>query len=69
VKIKALALILLTIFASAAAMSFAFGISNNQRSQQKIGFAQPYNIVEIGNETLVEPNGDPIDCPGGPTQI
>ena len=65
-KVKGLALILLVVFASAA-VSLALGIASNQRSELKVDFAQSYNIVQIGNETLVEPDGDPIDCPGVPT--
>jgi len=63
VKVKAIALVLLVIFASAA-MSFAVGIASNQGSE--VDFTQSYSIVQIGNGTVVEPNGEIIDTPGGP---
>lgn len=59
VKVKAIALVLLVIFASAA-VSFAVGI--NQGSE--VDFTQSYSIEQEGNGVveLVEL----IDTPGGP---
>ena len=59
-KVKAIALVLLVIFASTA-LSFAVGIASNQGSE--VDFTQPYSIEQISNGPRAL---EPIDTPGGP---
>jgi uncharacterized protein YwlG (UPF0340 family) len=63
-NLKALTLILLVIFASASTV-FVIGLSSSRTAEQNVGFTKSYNVVQIRNETSVEPNGE-IDTPGMP---
>lgn len=62
-KVKALSLLLLVIFASAA-MSFTVGIASNQGSE--VDFTQSYSIEQDGG-VHIEPTGEEVDSPGMPT--
>jgi uncharacterized protein YwlG (UPF0340 family) len=63
-NVKALALIFLVIFASAATV-FVVGLSSSRVTEESVGSTKSHSIVQIDNETVVQPNG-PIDCPGMP---
>jgi len=65
-KVKALSLIFLVVFA-AVATSVVLCLSTSQAAKGSNNFAKSYNIVQVGNETGVEPNGEEIDNPGLPT--
>jgi len=61
--VKAIVLVLLVIFASAA-MSFAVGIASNQRCE--VDFTQSYSIEQDGG-VHTEPTGKTVNSPGMPT--
>ena len=65
-KVKVGLLVLLVVFAFAAT-SFVFGVSTGRVVEGNVGFAESYDIVQMGGEGDVGPNGIPIDTPGGPT--
>lgn len=65
-KVKALSLIFLVVFA-AVATSVVLCLSSSHIAKGTSNFAKSYNIVQVGNETGVEPNGEEIDSPGVPT--
>jgi uncharacterized protein YwlG (UPF0340 family) len=63
-NVKALTLILLVIFAAASTV-FVIGLSSSRTAEENVGFTKSYSVVQIGNETFVQPNL-PIDTPGMP---
>jgi len=64
-KVKALSLIFLVVFA-AVATSVVLCLSSHT-AEGNSNFTKSYNIVEGDDEIGVEPCGDEIDCPGVPT--
>jgi len=65
-KLKALSLIFLVVFA-AVATSVVLCLSNSQIIEENVDFAESYNIAHADNERGIKLLGDPIDTPGMPT--
>jgi hypothetical protein len=64
VKLKAIILISLAIFAAFTSfVAYGLSIQMNERSDN---LASSHNSSHATTE-FVQPNGFPIDCPGGPT--
>ena len=65
-KVKALSLVFLIVFA-AVATSVVLYVSSSQITQEGADLTKSYSIVQVNGGVGVAPNGDPIDTPGGPT--
>jgi len=63
-KVKALSLIFLVVFA-ALATSIVLCLSSSQIAKGNSNFTKSYNIVQVGDGG-VEPDGKEIDTPGMP---
>ncbi|MCW3993738.1 MAG: hypothetical protein NWE85_04145 [Candidatus Bathyarchaeota archaeon] len=65
-KVKALSLIFLVVFA-AVATSVVLCLSSSHTAEGNSNFTKSYNIAEGDDEIRIDPCGDEIDCPGVPT--
>ena len=65
-KVKALSLIFLVVFA-AIATSIVLCLSSSHIAEGNSNFAESYNIVQVDDEIGVDPCGEEIDNPGVPT--
>lgn len=65
-KVKALSLIFLVVFA-AVATSVVLCLSSSHTAEGNNNFTKSYNIVQVDDEIGVDPCGKEIDCPGVPT--
>lgn len=65
-KVKALSLVFLVIFA-AFATSIVIGLSTSLADEGNIGFTEPYSIEQVDGKVNIEPCGDEVDGPGMPT--
>ena len=65
-KVKALSLIFLVVFA-AVATSVVLCLSSSQIAKGNSDFTKSYNIVQGDDEIGVDLCGDEVDCPGVPT--
>jgi len=64
-KLKALSLIFLVVFA-AVATSVVLCLSSSQIVEENNGFSESYSIVQVDGEVDVEPDGKALDTPGMP---
>lgn len=65
-NVKALSLIFLIVFATAATSVIAC-LSASQINEENVSFTESCSITLLDGGMGVEPNGDPIDTPGMPT--
>jgi hypothetical protein len=63
-NVKALTLIFLVVFATAATV-FVVALPNGRTAEENVGFTKSHGVVQIDNGTSAEPNGE-IDNPGMP---
>jgi len=64
-KAKIVLLIFLVIFVAVAVPS-VLSLSSSQIVKGNTNFVKPYSSIQVNGGIVVEPQGDPIDTPGGP---